>query len=158
MYIYFVILKLLILVWVRWKYSELSSVQVKAMLHLVMVPHQVVFHKVTRYYAVLIMPMELFLWRVALTLLQGCVDLWILSILYFLFVFCFNFFGYHFYKFSWILSLKNRYMQVWSACKSNTDELEQPIHELDVLSGHENDVNYVQFRLVCPYLYMIFFF
>ncbi|XP_057476015.1 uncharacterized protein LOC130764006 [Actinidia eriantha] len=34
--------------------------------------------------------------------------------------------------------------RVWSACKSNTDESE-PNHEIDVLSGHENDVNYVQF-------------
>jgi hypothetical protein len=41
-----------------------------------------------------------------------------------------------------------KYFQVWNACKSNTDESEQPIHEMDVLSGHENDVNYVQFRLV----------
>ncbi|CAK7348421.1 unnamed protein product [Dovyalis caffra] len=37
------------------------------------------------------------------------------------------------------------YARVWNACKSNTDESEQPIHEMDVLSGHENDVNYVQF-------------
>ncbi|XP_031260091.1 PH-interacting protein isoform X2 [Pistacia vera] len=37
------------------------------------------------------------------------------------------------------------FARVWSACKSNMDELEQPIHELDLLSGHENDVNYVQF-------------
>ena len=29
------------------------------------------------------------------------------------------------------------------------DDTDQPIHEIDVLSGHENDVNYVQFRLVC---------
>lgn len=26
------------------------------------------------------------------------------------------------------------------------DDPEQPTHELDVLRGHENDVNYVQFR------------
>ncbi|KAH7578253.1 hypothetical protein JRO89_XS01G0359900 [Xanthoceras sorbifolium] len=37
------------------------------------------------------------------------------------------------------------FARVWSACKSNTDESEQPTHEMDVLSGHENDVNYVQF-------------
>lgn len=36
--------------------------------------------------------------------------------------------------------------QVWNACKSNTDDSEQPNHEMDLLSGHENDVNYVQFR------------
>ncbi|XP_057956949.1 uncharacterized protein LOC131150327 [Malania oleifera] len=35
--------------------------------------------------------------------------------------------------------------RVWSACKSSTEESEQPNHEMDVLSGHENDVNYVQF-------------
>ncbi|XP_052191480.1 uncharacterized protein LOC127800733 [Diospyros lotus] len=34
--------------------------------------------------------------------------------------------------------------RVWSACKSNADESE-PNHEIDVLAGHENDVNYVQF-------------
>ncbi|KAA8527385.1 hypothetical protein F0562_034900 [Nyssa sinensis] len=35
--------------------------------------------------------------------------------------------------------------RVWNACKSNTDDSEQPNHEIDVLAGHENDVNYVQF-------------
>ncbi|XP_010544972.1 PREDICTED: PH-interacting protein [Tarenaya hassleriana] len=35
--------------------------------------------------------------------------------------------------------------RVWSAIKPNADESEQPMHELDVLCGHENDVNYVQF-------------
>ncbi|KAK6913693.1 WD40 repeat [Dillenia turbinata] len=35
--------------------------------------------------------------------------------------------------------------RVWSAFKSNADEYEQPNHEMDVLAGHENDVNYVQF-------------
>ncbi|KAJ0259076.1 WD40 domain-containing protein [Hirschfeldia incana] len=35
--------------------------------------------------------------------------------------------------------------RVWSASKSNLDDTEQPTHELDVLRGHENDVNYVQF-------------
>lgn len=34
--------------------------------------------------------------------------------------------------------------RVWSAYKSNTDESE-PNHEIDILVGHENDVNYVQF-------------
>ncbi|KAH1259844.1 Bromodomain and WD repeat-containing protein 1 [Glycine max] len=37
------------------------------------------------------------------------------------------------------------YARVWSALKPNTDDAEQPIHEMDLLSGHENDVNYVQF-------------
>ncbi|RVX01602.1 PH-interacting protein [Vitis vinifera] len=37
------------------------------------------------------------------------------------------------------------FARVWSACKSSTDDSEQPNHEIDVLSGHENDVNYVQF-------------
>uniref|UniRef100_A0A1J3FDP3 PH-interacting protein n=1 Tax=Noccaea caerulescens TaxID=107243 RepID=A0A1J3FDP3_NOCCA len=35
--------------------------------------------------------------------------------------------------------------RVWSASKPNSDDAEQPTHELDVLRGHENDVNYVQF-------------
>ncbi|CAM8993134.1 unnamed protein product [Rhodiola kirilowii] len=35
--------------------------------------------------------------------------------------------------------------RVWSAFKSNMNEPDQVNHELDVLSGHENDVNYVQF-------------
>ncbi|XP_062143501.1 uncharacterized protein LOC133851186 isoform X2 [Alnus glutinosa] len=37
------------------------------------------------------------------------------------------------------------FARVWSAFKSNPDDSDQPIHEMDVLSGHENDVNYVQF-------------
>lgn len=40
-------------------------------------------------------------------------------------------------------------LQVWNASKPNLDDSDQPNHEIDVLSGHENDVNYVQFRLVC---------
>ncbi|KAL6505075.1 hypothetical protein OROGR_024892 [Orobanche gracilis] len=36
-------------------------------------------------------------------------------------------------------------MEVWSACKPNTDDPEQVCHEIDILAGHENDVNYVQF-------------
>ncbi|XP_022741670.1 bromodomain and WD repeat-containing protein 3-like isoform X2 [Durio zibethinus] len=35
--------------------------------------------------------------------------------------------------------------RVWIACKPNTDDSNQPNHEIDVLAGHENDVNYVQF-------------
>ncbi|KAF2289074.1 hypothetical protein GH714_025660 [Hevea brasiliensis] len=35
--------------------------------------------------------------------------------------------------------------RVWNAYKPNTDDSDQPNHEMDVLSGHENDVNYVQF-------------
>lgn len=38
---------------------------------------------------------------------------------------------------------------MWSASKPGSDEPDRPNHEIDVLSGHENDVNYVQFRLVC---------
>nr|GEW41842.1 bromodomain and WD repeat-containing protein 3 isoform X1 [Tanacetum cinerariifolium] len=34
---------------------------------------------------------------------------------------------------------------VWNDCKPNIDDLEQPNHEMDVLAGHENDVNYVEF-------------
>ncbi|KAK7278183.1 hypothetical protein RJT34_23208 [Clitoria ternatea] len=37
------------------------------------------------------------------------------------------------------------FARVWSALKPNTEDTEQPIHEMDLLSGHENDVNYVQF-------------
>ncbi|KAK7356332.1 hypothetical protein VNO80_15601 [Phaseolus coccineus] len=37
------------------------------------------------------------------------------------------------------------FARVWSALKPSTDDSEQPIHEMDLLSGHENDVNYVQF-------------
>lgn len=37
------------------------------------------------------------------------------------------------------------YARVWSACKFNSEDPDQPNHEMDVLSGHENDVNYVQF-------------
>ena len=36
---------------------------------------------------------------------------------------------------------------MWNACKPNAEDSDQPNHEIDVLSGHENDVNYVQFRL-----------
>lgn len=35
--------------------------------------------------------------------------------------------------------------RVWNACKLSMEDVEQPNHEIDVLSGHENDVNYVQF-------------
>ncbi|KAK1437216.1 hypothetical protein QVD17_03004 [Tagetes erecta] len=37
------------------------------------------------------------------------------------------------------------FARVWSACKPNIDDSQQPVHEIDVLAGHENDVNYVQF-------------
>ncbi|XP_030454648.2 uncharacterized protein LOC115675964 isoform X1 [Syzygium oleosum] len=37
------------------------------------------------------------------------------------------------------------FARVWNACKSNADNPEQPVHEMDLLCGHENDVNYVQF-------------
>ncbi|KAK4283700.1 hypothetical protein QN277_000625 [Acacia crassicarpa] len=35
--------------------------------------------------------------------------------------------------------------RVWNACKPGPDDSDQPNYEIDVLSGHENDVNYVQF-------------
>ncbi|KAL2934947.1 Bromodomain and WD repeat-containing protein 1 [Bienertia sinuspersici] len=35
--------------------------------------------------------------------------------------------------------------RVWNAPKLSTDDPEQPYHEIDLLAGHENDVNYVQF-------------
>ncbi|KZV50933.1 bromodomain and WD repeat-containing protein 3 [Dorcoceras hygrometricum] len=37
------------------------------------------------------------------------------------------------------------FARVWNACKPSTDNPEQPSHEIDILAGHENDVNYVQF-------------
>ncbi|CAA0831983.1 Unknown protein [Striga hermonthica] len=37
------------------------------------------------------------------------------------------------------------FARVWSACKPNTYDPEQVCHEIDILAGHENDVNYVQF-------------
>ncbi|XP_059659393.1 uncharacterized protein LOC132306154 isoform X2 [Cornus florida] len=37
------------------------------------------------------------------------------------------------------------FARVWSVSKSNADKPEQPNHEIDLLAGHENDVNYVQF-------------
>ncbi|XP_047969785.1 PH-interacting protein [Salvia hispanica] len=37
------------------------------------------------------------------------------------------------------------YARVWSACKTSTDDPDQVCHEIDILAGHENDVNYVQF-------------
>ncbi|KAF3322688.1 bromodomain and WD repeat-containing protein 3-like protein [Carex littledalei] len=37
------------------------------------------------------------------------------------------------------------YARVWNACRFATEESSEPIHEMDLLSGHENDVNYVQF-------------
>ncbi|KAE8696992.1 protein PROLIFERA-like isoform X1 [Hibiscus syriacus] len=37
------------------------------------------------------------------------------------------------------------FARVWSAYKPSADDSQQPVHELDVLAGHENDVNYVQF-------------
>ncbi|XP_018482991.2 uncharacterized protein LOC108854004 isoform X1 [Raphanus sativus] len=38
-----------------------------------------------------------------------------------------------------------RVYSVWNANKFNNDDPDQPNHEMDVLAGHENDVNYVQF-------------
>lgn len=46
-------------------------------------------------------------------------------------------------------------LQVWNACKPNVDDSDQPNHEIDVLTGHENDVNYVQFRLVWPGMLLV---
>ncbi|XP_068661655.1 uncharacterized protein [Aristolochia californica] len=37
------------------------------------------------------------------------------------------------------------YARVWSAVKSNQEDSDLPNYEMDLLSGHENDVNYVQF-------------
>ncbi|KAL0420120.1 UNVERIFIED_CONTAM: PH-interacting protein [Sesamum radiatum] len=37
------------------------------------------------------------------------------------------------------------FARVWSACKPSIEDPDQPSHEIDILAGHENDVNYVQF-------------
>ncbi|KAL8100403.1 uncharacterized protein LOC141684645 [Apium graveolens] len=37
------------------------------------------------------------------------------------------------------------FARVWNACKPNTDDQEQPNYEMDLLAGHDDDVNYVQF-------------
>lgn len=37
------------------------------------------------------------------------------------------------------------YARVWNAYKTSTDDPDQVSHEVDILAGHENDVNYVQF-------------
>lgn len=37
------------------------------------------------------------------------------------------------------------YARVWSAGKLGGDDSQQPYHEIDLLAGHEDDVNYVQF-------------
>ncbi|KAH6811226.1 WD40 domain-containing protein [Perilla frutescens var. frutescens] len=37
------------------------------------------------------------------------------------------------------------YARVWNAYKTSTDDPDQVSHEIDILAGHENDVNYVQF-------------
>ncbi|KAL6645709.1 hypothetical protein ACP70R_017317 [Stipagrostis hirtigluma subsp. patula] len=37
------------------------------------------------------------------------------------------------------------FARVWNACKNTSEEHDQLNHEMDLLSGHENDVNYVQF-------------
>lgn len=47
----------------------------------------------------------------------------------------------------------NSYLkQVWSAIKTSADDPDQVNHEIDILAGHENDVNYVQFRFaICQF-------
>lgn len=42
-------------------------------------------------------------------------------------------------------------LQVWNATKWNDELTGRPNYELDTLQGHENDVNYVQFRFVGRY-------
>ncbi|KAJ4793331.1 WD40 domain-containing protein [Rhynchospora pubera] len=37
------------------------------------------------------------------------------------------------------------FARVWNACRFTAEESNEPIYEMDLLSGHENDVNYVQF-------------
>ncbi|KAL5996374.1 hypothetical protein ACLOJK_026451 [Asimina triloba] len=38
------------------------------------------------------------------------------------------------------------FARVWNAVRCNPEDSDHPFHEMDLLSGHENDVNYVQFR------------
>ncbi|XP_075652417.1 uncharacterized protein LOC142622770 isoform X4 [Castanea sativa] len=38
------------------------------------------------------------------------------------------------------------FARVWSDFKCTQEDLDQPVPELDLLSSHENDVNYLQFR------------
>lgn len=109
---------------------------------------QVMVNKAIRYFVVHIMQMELFLLLVALILLPGYAYICTLQIFPFSFI---NAFGFYLFKYCIYLDLLRKYwhLQVWSAFnfKPNSDDSEQPIHEMDLLSGHENDVNYVQFRL-----------
>ncbi|KAL9227629.1 hypothetical protein vseg_003297 [Gypsophila vaccaria] len=39
----------------------------------------------------------------------------------------------------------DNFARVWNACKFSTDDPDQTYEEIDLLAGHENDVNYVQF-------------
>lgn len=52
----------------------------------------------------------------------------------------------HFENYEVVRFNLNCQLQVWNAFKINPDESDQRHHEMDLLSGHENDVNYVQFR------------
>lgn len=110
-----------------------------------MVHLQVLFNRAIKFFVVHSMLMELSLSLVAQTLLQGYTS-------------CMFSMSYSYSSnilpcvtFSFVIVLVIIFvdnLQVWTACKPNTDDAEQPNHEIDVLAGHENDVNYVQFRSV----------
>jgi hypothetical protein len=92
--------------------------------------------QITKSYVVHSMLMELYSLLAAQTLLQEYVFLLSTAGL------CAS----DFTRKSWIAFSHLKFsFQVWSACKSGSEEHDQPNHEMDVLSGHENDVNYVQF-------------
>ncbi|XP_019441306.1 PREDICTED: bromodomain and WD repeat-containing protein 1-like isoform X2 [Lupinus angustifolius] len=48
---------------------------------------------------------------------------------------------------AFVTGSSDTFARVWSVFnfKPNCDESEQPVHEIDLLTGHENDVNHVQF-------------
>ena len=99
--------------------------------------------QITKYYVVHSMLMELCLLLVAQTLLQeyvfllstAPVNFWFYCTCELLILLPKGEFFFH----------QKCWFQVWNACKSSSEEHDQPNHEMDVLSGHENDVNYVQF-------------
>ncbi|KAG9144003.1 hypothetical protein Leryth_013884, partial [Lithospermum erythrorhizon] len=47
-----------------------------------------------------------------------------------------------------VLLFRYLHARVWSSVKCNVDDPEKPSHEIDILAGHENVVNYVQFSIL----------
>ncbi|EPS60483.1 hypothetical protein M569_14320, partial [Genlisea aurea] len=46
---------------------------------------------------------------------------------------------------AFVTGSSDTFARVWSARKPSAADQGKPIHEIDILAGHENDVNYVQF-------------